>query len=657
MGMIGQLLAGRYLILESLGIGGFSATYLARDKYLPDYPLCVVKRLQVPPDSPISPEVAQQLFASEARLLDQLGQQHAQIPALLAYCQEPEEAYLVQAYIVGETLESWIARGLKLTPAAAIALLLNILPVLDYVHSQNVIHHDIKPSNLIYRAEDGKVVLIDFGAACMVSESGVSCSVDSALAIGTPGYMSAEQDQGVPQFNSDLYALGMLVIHLLTGANPRQFQRDPISGEMDWRRYLNDTPIDPRLEAILNQMVQISFRDRYQQASDVLAALQALPQAADGADRATTLPTSARWFVSSQRQVIQQLLKATVGLLLLAGAGGGYAYLHPQQTETLLARWHLMTHGSEMRLQALYDLAMPGPVDQMLIAPNNQTLVTAGSDRVLRLWSLTNQGAKPKTLTGSTGAITALAMSSDSRRLVSGSADSRVRLWDVKSGKLLRTFREPSTRITAVAMSPDGKTIVCGNQAGQLRWWNARSGTLLRTLTLSNAAVSAVTFGPQADQVIIASSDRQIQVWNLETGNRDRTFTGHTAAIVGLQVIDDHTLISFGHDRALVWDLKRQALTSVLPKESATTMAASFSQHNIVTVDDKGEIRRWTAQTGVPLAEQIGTLGNHRAVALSPNHRFLAGLGNDQRLRVWRLNPKTNPKVAAVASKKPQPKQ
>ena len=102
--MIGQLLTGRYLILEKLGAGGFSETYLARDKYLPHHPLCVVKSLQLSAGSTISPEAAQQLFETEAKLLEILGQQHTQIPTLLAYSHEQEQSYLIQEYIEGESL-------------------------------------------------------------------------------------------------------------------------------------------------------------------------------------------------------------------------------------------------------------------------------------------------------------------------------------------------------------------------------------------------------------------------------------------------------------------------------------------------------------------------------------------------------------------------
>jgi serine/threonine protein kinase len=378
MDMIGQLLAGRYLILEALGMGGFSETYLARDKYLPDYPLCVVKRLQVPSDSPVSPEVVQQLFATEARLLDQLGRNQAQIPTLLAYGHEPEQTYMVQTYIVGEPLDNWMARGVKLTSEAAIDLLLNLLPVLNYVHSKKVIHHDIKPSNLIYCPKERKVVLIDFGAACVASEPGPVGCANSTLAIGTPGYMSVEQEQGRLQFNNDLYALGMVVIQLITGIDPCQLQRDPISGNLDWQDDLPAGAIDPQLSAILNQMVRISARDRYQRAEEVIAALRALPQVVEGG---RTSPIATRRLGSSHRRGRQQLLKSAVGILLMAGSGYAYtAYFYPQKTAAVLAPLQLAqrTETPEAHLPAS---ARTTPTRRMRMAPNHPTGATGDSDR------------------------------------------------------------------------------------------------------------------------------------------------------------------------------------------------------------------------------------------------------------------------------------
>ncbi len=677
--MIGQLLVERYLILNELGKGGFSETFLARDKYLPQYPLCVVKQLKLPTNSPVSLEMAQQCFATEAQILAQFGAEsgaqfgssHPQIPTLLAYCQAPDQVYLVQEYIEGESLHQWVAQGRRLTATAAIALLLDLLPVLDYIHSHQVIHRDIKPSNLIRRHADGKIVLIDFGAAGWLGETPANAGANAGaitgsepdasdhneLIIGTPGYMPPEQDLGQCQFNSDLYALGMLVIHLLTGVEPQQWQPDPITGAWDWQSHWPDAPRQPQLLAILNQMVQLDGRDRYQRATEVLAALQNLALAKPA--RQLRPQDTPRWFqTQTPRPVFRPVFRLVALVVLVLGVAGG---LYRHQTHgfalALLSQWPLASASTPWR--SLQQWPLPVRVDEMLITPNNQVLVTAGADRVVRLWSLPTGApllALPSGRSG--GKVTALSVSADSRWLVSGSGDGTVRLWQVATGQLQGTFQASDQAVTTVAISPDAQTVVGGGRDGKLRLWAVATGALVRSLTLpkvalsgpgpANAAVTAVAYGATSAQLFSASSDRQIQIWNGRSGTLMRTFTGHRETIVGLQAVDADTLLSFGRDRTLQWDLKREELGRVFPSESAVTHPAQAHQHNLVTVNAQGTIRGWTnvagkaqprdAPFGIAPASILGQLGQTLNFAISPNQRYCVSQTVDRQLHLWQLN-------------------
>jgi serine/threonine protein kinase len=273
--MIGQLLTGRYLILKQLGEGGFSKTYLAIDKYLLNQPACVVKYLKPPLNSSLSVEKAQQLFETEARSVERLGAGCSRIPTLLAYCHEQNNSYLVEEYVRGENLEVKFNRGGYLSTEESIHLLKEVLQILDYVHQNRVIHCDVKPSNLVER-ENHDIALIDFGAAYEIDQLSQQPKQNHPLAIGTFGYMPDEQKQGHPQINSDLYALGVSVIQLITGVLPQQFQPDPASGELNWHDYLPNWGIDPRLVSILDQMTRRDYRVRYQTAAEVAIALEAL---------------------------------------------------------------------------------------------------------------------------------------------------------------------------------------------------------------------------------------------------------------------------------------------------------------------------------------------------------------------------------------------
>ena len=628
--MIGQLLTGRYLILEKLGVGGFSETYLARDKYLPRHPLCVVKYLKLSPRNNISPEVAQQLFENEAHLLERLGRDYAQIPTLFAYCHEQEQMYVVQEYVEGENLSSYLAGGKRLTAKAAIALLLDLLPVLDYIHSHRVVHGDIKPSNLIRRRRDGRVFLIDFGVACLLPEAQSSANPEyeaTSLAMGTPGYMPEEQHQGMSQFNSDLYSLGILIIHLLTRVHPRQFQQNPISGNLDWQPHLGKQTLEPKLIEILDRLVQPQCRDRYQQASEVLADLKTLP-------KPKYLPRlgGARW-----QKLTSQLAVPTAAMLLIGVLGAQYFSSHDQQTASLMNQLKQVLPQPNNQLTMLRDLPVQSEVDRLVIAPNNQILVTAGSNHVLSLWSLP-KGTLLKSLSSQVGKVTTLTISKDSKVLASGSEDGTVRVWNIDSGQLLHTFEKHQKSVTAVAISADARRLVSGSEDGTLLCWDLQTGIRQRTLKIPDAAVTAVTYGIAPGSLISASSDRQLQVWNLRTGQLQRTFAGHTKAIVDLEVANDHTLFSFGEDRGLVWDLDREELVLALPEDSAKSITASLNDRNIVTVHGNGNIRVWVRKAGQLVPKKAGTLNQNLDVALSPNHHYLANWSADQRLRIWQIN-------------------
>lgn len=235
--MLGKLLDRRYRIIKELAEGGFSQTYLAEDTRLPKNPQCVVKHLNPTIDDPIFTQKALELFKAEAETLQELGR-HDLIPQLYAYFQENKEFYLVQEYIAGHPLSIEISPGSQMAEARVAQIVKEVLEILRFVHTYNVIHRDIKPSNLIRRHSDGKLVLIDFGTVKQVQMEVASTHHKArvTLPIGTPGYMSYEQERGQSVACSDIYSLAMVALQALTGKHPSQFPRDR-DYEISWRSY------------------------------------------------------------------------------------------------------------------------------------------------------------------------------------------------------------------------------------------------------------------------------------------------------------------------------------------------------------------------------------------------------------------------------------
>jgi serine/threonine-protein kinase len=152
----------------------------------------------------------------------------------------------VRELIVGEALSVELPLDLydnkRWSEVQCIELLEDVLGLLEFVHRQGIIHGDIKPSNLIRRLCDGKLVLIDFGVAHSIPQSPVQPQIVAVqpaiapVAIPPLGYIPAEQFSGQLCPSSDLYALGMIAIHAVTGLDPLQLPINPSSDQIHWQK-------------------------------------------------------------------------------------------------------------------------------------------------------------------------------------------------------------------------------------------------------------------------------------------------------------------------------------------------------------------------------------------------------------------------------------
>jgi len=260
-----KLLRMRYRIKEHLVSTEYSDTYLAEDENLPDRPLCLVKRLKSQSDR------TSQLFDRETRVLYRLGK-HDRIPELLARFEEDGYFYLVYQFVEGEPLYQELIEGQPWEEQRVIALLKDILEVLAFVHKQNIIHRDVHPKNLIERASDGKIVLIDFGAVKEINTSQNSSGQTRSRGGTQQDYIPPEQAIGSPKFCSDIYAVGIIGIQALTGMRPKQLRVDNL-GNLIWQK---NATVTPEFASILDQMVLYAFPQRYPSATEALVALQQL---------------------------------------------------------------------------------------------------------------------------------------------------------------------------------------------------------------------------------------------------------------------------------------------------------------------------------------------------------------------------------------------
>lgn len=298
---IGTVIKNRYQVQGVLGRGGFGRTYLAANIERCGE-LCVLK-VFVPSD--IDQDAirrARLLFEREARVLYKID--HPQIPKFLAWFEEAGRLFIVQEYINGKTylrlLKERQKQGQLFSESEVIQWLKDLLPVLAYLHNNDIVHRDISPDNIMLPKGQSQPVLIDFGLVKQkVSQiwSGNPNHVEEDSGrvsfVGKFGYSPPEQIRIGQCFPcSDLYALAVTAIVLLTGKEPIALM-DQKSLEWRWQSYIN---LNVYLRSLLTKMLAEKPKDRYQSAQEILPYLQQISleiEATAATQRSPDAPISA----------------------------------------------------------------------------------------------------------------------------------------------------------------------------------------------------------------------------------------------------------------------------------------------------------------------------------------------------------------------------
>ena len=260
----GDVIASRYEIIAFLQKGGMGAVYKAEDRRLSK--ICAVKELINTSFDKKEKELAVMRFEREAKILSELS--HTNLPRVIDYFTIGDRHYLAMDFIDGTDLSDLLERpagseGFSEEEVADWAL--QICDVLIYLHSRNppVVYRDIKPSNIMLRESDGKLMLIDFGIARTIASKDDRSLTKTA--IGTMGYMAPEQYRGGAEVRSDIYSLGATMYHLLTGKSPLPFNIRPLDSIR--------SDISNQLNAVVMTAVRMKRSERFQSAEEMKRAI------------------------------------------------------------------------------------------------------------------------------------------------------------------------------------------------------------------------------------------------------------------------------------------------------------------------------------------------------------------------------------------------
>ncbi|NWF69609.1 MAG: protein kinase [Chloroflexi bacterium] len=624
--MIGRTL-GSYRIVEKIGMGGMATVYKAFD---PNTERHVA--IKILPEQYAHDAEFYERFRREAKAIAKL--EHLHILPVHAYGEEDNIAYLVMRYMPTGTLSERIRQGAM--PYSEISRLLRqIAGALDHAHEQNILHRDVKPSNVLLD-EKGNAYLTDFGLARMM-ETGSDLTGSNML--GTPQYMSPEQCQGRRDLTpaTDIYSLGVVLYEMVTGRTPFQAETplavihmqlsEPLPAPRSLR---SDVP--ESVENVIYKALAKQPESRYTTCLALAEAFDKAIAASSPAPRVAAAPavhaSDSYTFVGPRpvrlpdeqttvlpKTVVQRpnrlplALGAALGLLLI----GALAFLASNALDTRRAP----TPTTDVTLLASY-----APPTSLLTAASPPPANTPGGESA--------QAASGRVIEIGDD-VQAVTFSQDGRWLLSSQAHT-LRVYDVPTGEVLITIPlDGDQSISDMEFSPDGRLLAAGGV------YDVRL-SLAATLTdaaaspinvLTAGLVRAVAFSPDSQYLIAGGDDGTLYVWRVNDGTDAEPMAalqGHRSGISAVAFSPDGmTLASAGgyeDGRVLVWDLASRTIRYTLETGVNLADSVAFSPDGTrLAAATSGYVLIWDTATGERLAEiESGSYG----MIYSPDGRLIA---------------------------------
>ncbi len=638
------LLHERYQLDATLGSGGFSAVYHARD--LRAGRDVAIKQVTLRGLSAEEMIEATDTFNREVSLLSTL--RHPQLPRIYDHFSDRDHWYLVLEYLEGTTLETYLetraAQGKPIQVDETLAMALQLCRVLEYLHTRQppVVFRDLKPSNII-RSPGGTLCLIDFGIARHFRPG----QARDTQPLGSPGYAAPEQygrAQTTPQ--TDLYSLGALLHALISGQDPAEQPCGLAPLHLDSEAFGSE------LAALAQRMLSPHPGERPANVREVVTVLEAIkqqymtqdavriwrpptPQALPtsmGGQQAIQIQLPVQYGNTPRRRTSRRRVLIGLGALASAVAGGSLWWINTFPSPSLCIysyRGHTQ------------------PVTGAAWSPDGRRIASCALD--VQVWDATT-GGHVLTYRGHAGGVTAVAWSPDGRRIASsGSYDDTVQVWDATTGGHVLTYRGHSLPVNAVVWNPvwgtgmpDGRRIASGSDDDTVRVWDATTGGHVLTYQGQTGNVTAVAWSPDGKCIASGSNDDTVQVWDTTTGRHVLTYQGPNIVWTVAWSPDGKRIASGSMDDTVrVWDATTggHVLTyrghANAQLGSVNAVAWSPDSRRIASGSDDQTVQVWDAATGRHVFTYRGHSSYVYAVAWSPDGKYIASGSADDTVQVW----------------------
>lgn len=279
-------------------------------------------------------------------------------------------------------------------------------------------------------------------------------------------------------------------------------------------------------------------------------------------------------------------------------------------------------------------------VSSVVLSADQTKVVTGSWDNAIRVWNA-QTGELEQTLVGHESLINSIAISSDGTTLVSASDDTTLKVWNLQTGELIKTLKGHNDVVNSVALTPDGKTVISASDDETIRIWNLQTGRSELTLTGHEDWINSVAVSNDGKTVVSASSDETIRVWDLQSGTLECTLEGHQDVVNTVTISPDgQTIVSGSDDETVkVWNWQTFELKHTFEVAAGwvNTVDISADGTKVISGSDDGVIRMWDLATYEPLAVLQGHEEMVSSVDLNLNGSTIVSVSGDQTMKIWHL--------------------